>query len=188
MRAATDGTWLHWIARGFVAWALNRGHRYEFADLRRWETVQWQRIKHFTPRNLGLLGSEAGRQNRHAGDKKQGQAKLEHFPHDEFLHQISLKNWQPGDPGVLRMNVTEETRTRRFAPLTFARFAFGSGSHPCANSVAHVETSENVRFRFSSGRSDWFYPNGSFRAVSGHSTWANVRSHRYRTFRSSQNA
>ena len=40
----------------------------------------------------------------------------------------------------------------------------------------------------SSGRSDRFYANGRFGEESGHPTWANVRSHRYRTFRRSQKA
>jgi hypothetical protein len=31
---------------------------------------------------------------------------------------------QPGDPGALRTNVAEEARTRSFASLAFARFAF----------------------------------------------------------------
>jgi hypothetical protein len=97
------------------------------ADLWRWEAGQWQRIKEFSPCNLGLLSSKTGGRNQHANNKKQRQAKLKHFPHDEFLHLINWNDWQSGDLGVLRgvaEGVAEEARTRDFASLTLVRFAF----------------------------------------------------------------
>jgi hypothetical protein len=97
------------------------------ADLWHREARQWQRIKEFSPCNLGLLGSKAGGRNQHANNKKHRQTKLKQFPHDEFPYLINQNDWQSGDLGVLRgvaEGVAEEARTRDFASLTLVRFAF----------------------------------------------------------------